>query len=78
MLLNYKCYYLAVDLKITHLKWMTNYEDLESMVVGTKYSGGSFIEIWTLVERVAPLHPHFKAVFQQLNKTELYKTVVRI
>lgn len=63
------------DLKITHLKW-THLEDSESLLVGTKYTSGCFLELWSLVEKATPIHSHFKHFFQQPNRAEVYKTLV--
>lgn len=63
------------DLKVTHLKW-TQSEDAESLLVGTKYISGCFLETWRLVEKATPIHSHFKHMFQQPNKTEVFKAMV--
>lgn len=63
------------DLKITRLQWMDN-EDSDSLLVGTKTHTGCFIELWVMVEKATPIHSHFKHLFQQPNKTEVFKTVV--
>lgn len=59
------------DLKVTHLKW-TSSEDCDSLLVGTKCSTGSFLELWCLVEKSTPIHK----LFQNPNKTEVFKFVV--
>lgn len=59
------------DLKVTHLKW-TSSEDSDSLLVGTKCSSGSFLELWCLVEKSTPIHK----LFQNPNKTEVFKFVV--
>lgn len=64
-----------VDLKITRLQWMDN-EDSDSLLVGAKTQTGCFIELWGMVEKATPIHSHFKHLFQQPNKTEVFKTVV--
>lgn len=53
-----------------------NGEDSESLLVGTKTPTGCFIELWGLVDKATPIHSHFKHLFQQPNKTEVFKTVV--
>ncbi|XP_055378584.1 mediator of RNA polymerase II transcription subunit 16 [Condylostylus longicornis] len=58
-----------LDMKITHLCW-TSSEDIDSLIVATKTMNGSFIELWSLVEKVTPIHK-----LLQTNKTEIYKTV---
>lgn len=63
------------DLKITRLQWMDN-EDSDSLLVGAKTQTGCFIELWGMVEKATPIHSHFKHLFQQPNKTEVFKTVV--
>lgn len=63
------------EISITHLNWM-NGEDSESLLVGTKTPSGCFIELWGLVDKATPIHSHFKHLFQQPNKTEVFKTVV--
>lgn len=65
------------DLKITRLQWMDS-EDSESLLVASKTPSGCFIELWTLLEKATPIHSHFKQVFQQPNKTEVFKTAVSI
>lgn len=59
------------DLKVTHLKW-TSSEDSDSILVGTKCSAGSFLELWCLVEKSTPIHK----LFQNPSKTEVFKFVV--
>lgn len=71
-----------VDLKVTHLKWVSsssssstsssNGED--ALLVGTKCSAGSFLELWGLVEKSTPIHRQF----QTQNKTEIYKKDVSV
>lgn len=51
-------------------------EDSDSLLVGTKTPTGCFIELFALVEKATPIHSHFKHLFQQPNKTEVFKTVV--
>lgn len=63
------------EISITHLNWM-NGEDSESLLIGTKTPSGCFIELWGLVDKATPIHSHFKHLFQQPNKTEVFKTVV--
>lgn len=60
------------DLKVTHLKW-TSSEDCDSLLVGTKCSTGSFLEMWCLVEKSTPIHK----LFQNPNKKEVFNYVVR-
>lgn len=50
--------------------------DQDSLLVGIKTLTGCFIELWGLVEKATPIHSHFKHLFQQPNKTEMFKTVV--
>lgn len=59
------------DLKVTHLKW-TSTEDSDSLLVGTKCSSGSFLELWCMVEKSTPIHK----LFQNPTKTEVFKFVV--
>lgn len=61
------------DLKVTHLKWTSN-EDSDQLLVGTKCSAGSFLELWSMVDRTTPIHK----LFQNPNKTEVFKFVVSI
>lgn len=63
------------DLKIARLQWMDN-EDSDSLLVAAKTPTGCFIELWGMVEKATPIHSHFKHLFQQPNKTEVFKTVV--
>lgn len=51
-------------------------EDSDSLLVGAKTPTGCFIELWGMVEKATPIHSHFKHLFQQPNKTEVFKTVV--
>lgn len=67
----------SLDLKITHLKW-TNIEDSDALLVGTKCTAGCFLELWSLVEKATPIHSHFKHMFQQPNKAEVFKTLVNM
>lgn len=67
--------FMFADLKVTHLKW-TQSEDAESLIVGTKYISGCFLETWRLVEKATPIHSHFKHMFQTPNKTEVFKAMV--
>lgn len=67
--------YTILGLRITNLKWMS-IDDSDSLLVGTRTLSGSFIELWRLVEKATPIHSHFKNLFQQPNKAEVFKTVV--
>lgn len=66
---------IIVDISVTHLRWIYS-EDSDSLLVGTKTPNGSFIELWGLMEKATPIHSHFKHLFQQPNKTEVFKTFV--
>lgn len=66
---------IIVDISVTHLRWIYS-EDSDSLLVGTKTPTGSFIELWGLMEKATPIHSHFKHLFQQPNKTEVFKTFV--
>lgn len=63
------------DLKVTHLKWVSSSSanssggSEDALLVGTKCSAGSFLELWGLVEKSTPIHRQF----QTQNKTEIYK-----
>lgn len=63
--------FLVLDLKVTHLKWLSS-EDSDSLLVGTRCSSGSFLELWALVEKSTPIHK----MFQTASKMEVFKTVV--
>lgn len=65
------------DISVTYLKWIYS-EDSDSLLVGTKTPSGCFIELWGLIEKATPIHSHFKHLFQQPNKTEVFKTFVSI
>lgn len=58
------------EMKITHLCW-TATEDADSLIVVAKSPSGCFVEAWSLVDNVTPIHK-----LLQTNKTEVYKTVV--
>lgn len=64
-----------LDISVTYLKWIYS-EDSDSLLVGTKTRSGCFIELWGLIEKATPIHTHFKHLFQQPNKTEVFKTFV--
>lgn len=64
------------DISVTYLKWIYS-EDSDSLLVGSKTPTGCFIELWGLMEKATPIHSHFKHLFQQPNKTEVFKTFVR-
>lgn len=64
-----------LDISVTYLKWIYS-EDSDSLLVGTKTMSGCFIELWGLIEKATPIHSHFKHLFQQPNKTEVFKTFV--
>lgn len=66
-----------LDISVTYLKWIYS-EDSDSLLVGTKTRSGCFIELWGLIEKATPIHTHFKHLFQQPNKTEVFKTFVSI
>ncbi|CAD7077614.1 unnamed protein product [Hermetia illucens] len=57
------------EMKITHLYW-TATEDADSLIVVAKSPSGCFVEAWSLVDKVTPIHK-----LLQTNKTEVYKTV---
>lgn len=52
-------------------------EDSDTLFVGAKYTAGCFLEQWALVEKATSIHSHFKHVFQQPNKAEVFKTLVK-
>lgn len=66
---------LQLDISVTNLKWIYS-EDSDLLLVGTKTRSGCFIELWGLIEKATPIHTHFKHLFQQPNKTEVFKTFV--
>lgn len=65
------------DIAVTYLKWIYS-EDSDSLLVGSKTPTGCFIELWGLMEKSTPIHSHFKHLFQQPNKTEVFKTYVSV
>uniref|UniRef100_A0A1Q3G3Z3 Mediator of RNA polymerase II transcription subunit 16 n=1 Tax=Culex tarsalis TaxID=7177 RepID=A0A1Q3G3Z3_CULTA len=59
------------ELRVAHIKWISN-EDADSLIVASNYAGGgSFIEQWELTEESMPIHKLF-----QSSKNESFKTIL--
>lgn len=68
-------FFLANDenrdaLKIEKLKWISQEDGGDSLIVAANHSSGSLIQIWSLMEKSTPIHKLF-----QTNKSDVFKTI---
>lgn len=56
------------EMRLVKLRWMSQ----DSILVATNYTGGSFVEMWTLQEKTMAIHKVF-----QNNKGDVFRTQVR-